>query len=445
MIEQYFKEAKKVILDAKAGKIKPSLEFLDMTNESPLRISSRIGFTMGRYMIIFGPSGTGKTALADTEMVLNPILKQFITEPKQRTNIEVIYRSMERPPVDKMIKWIAYLLYWKYRMIIDVPTLMQLPNRRRELNSEDLERIDSLSPYIEYISECVTLLGGARTPAELYDYNLQQIYKNGAYFKTDMDHIYCNSVKIASFPVNDKPGQVHTKSAAKFDFGIDKKGNIFVSIKKEGKEEVFLTQQSQKFLPRDDKKILVVLNDTINKIQGDDALKTLNAHSRYMGELRDAGAISGIDISQVSKEDVKKIDSSLHMTQGHVKGTGDIANNADTIISIVDPLHYEISTWNTGPGGIYEYDASRCQGTLRVCQIVKNSHGLGIHKFPFIMLGENGYFYELPSTGMKEEDYRNIEENILKVRTYTVEQSSLNLGIEKINIPNRTFNSKEPF
>jgi hypothetical protein len=407
VIEQYFKEAQKLIQDARQGIVIPHMELVDMTTEKQLRMSSRLSFGTGSYMIVVGPSGTGKTAFVDTEIVLNPILQQFLREPSMRQEIEVIYRAQERPPRQKIVKWISYLLWWKERRLVDLPTLLQLTGKKRALNDEDMAAIDRLSPYMEFISDSVTLIGGAKTPQELYDYALDRIQQEGAYFHADMHYVYRNGVKMCSFN-----GEKFGEQQAELEFGKDKKGNQFVSIKR-GNREILLTQQGHKYVPKNPKKLRVHVVDTINKLRGDDTLKTLNAWSRYAGELRDADAGAFVDISQMSKDDMKSMDKKMHITQGHIKGSGDIPNNADIILSLIDPLHYDITEWGND-GEIY--DVTAMQGSFRLGQIVKNTHGDSIHKFPFVMLGENGYFYELPQKGMTANDYAELHEKIFKYR-----------------------------
>ena len=47
MIEQYFKEAQKLIQDARQGIVIPHMELVDMTTEKQLRMSSRLSFGTG--------------------------------------------------------------------------------------------------------------------------------------------------------------------------------------------------------------------------------------------------------------------------------------------------------------------------------------------------------------------------------------------------------------
>lgn len=407
MTEHYIEKAMGMIYDAKNGIVKPGLDMKDIKTWKRFRLSSRIGFGMGKYMIFFGTSGAGKTAFIDDAAVITPIIELFHVEPAKRHDLLYIYRSMERPPEEKMVKIISLLLYWKYNLILDKATLLQWPSKKRLLYDDDIEKIKSLEPYLEFISDRLILLGGARTSEEIYQYILTTVYKRGAFFKSDIDFVYCNGKKICDFEAN-IIGDVKIGNK-KITKHLDRKGNKYIEIES-GNKKVKISQQSQAYIPNNPNDLLICINDTINKIipeKGQNALETLISHSRNMGELRDASAAGVIDISQMAKDDLKDIGKNLHLTQGHIKGAGDIPNNADIILSLINPLQYDVSEYS--PNIEAEYDLNRCHGAFRLAQIIKNSDGMDVHKLPFAMLGEIGYFKELPPNGMKDYDYAELD------------------------------------
>lgn len=408
MTGYYIEKALSMIHDAKKGVVKPFLELKDIKSFKSFRLSSRIGFGVGKYMIFFGTSGAGKTAFIDSNFVVTPLIESFYVDPAKRTNTHYIYRAMERPPEEKIVRFISFLLYWKYDIIIDKATLLQWPSKKRSLTDDDMIKIKSLDPYLEFISSRVTILGGARTAKDLHEYNLSQIYKRGAFFKSDLDSLTCNGKRICDFDGKIADGvNIGNK---KITPSIDIDGNKILTIESNDKK-VTINQQGQAFIPNNDNDMLVIINDTINKVLPEPRQSTLEmliSHSTNMGILRDANAAAIIDVAQMAKDDLKDIGKNLHLTQGHIKGAGDIPNNADIILSLINPLQYDITEYNPRPG--VEFDFNRCHGSFRVGQVIKNSDGNDEPiKIPLSMLGEVGYFKELNQGGMNNEDYAELD------------------------------------
>lgn len=425
MIQDYFDEAIEMITDAKKGIVAPSLMLLDSAirypHLDPLSLNQKLRFGMGTYMIMTGPPGTGKTSFIDTHYVNNSI-RAFILDPENFHMPLIVYNSMERPPVDKMVKWIAYHMYVRHSTLIDLPTLLQHPNKRRLLTDKDIDNAKSFQSVIEHMKKYLDLQGGAKTPTAIKKYLDQRCYDHGVYFTSDTDKIYKNGEFYDDFKTSEGIDKEHPAGKRKKEVFTSENGAKYKVLRRPAmsgsseKRYLKLYQNSSLFIPKDRNQIRVVINDTSNKLKREprkDVIETLNDHSSNMADVRDAKAWAPIDINQMNQEGIKEIGRSpaLKVFQSHIKGTGDFAQNADIILSIVDPSYFGLTLW--GPDN-QEYDIKRLRKTFRIFQIVKNSHGLGEFTMHCVFLGENGYFFELPNPeNMNEEAYKLIENKLL--------------------------------
>src|SRR5210317_1431920 len=79
-------------------------------NQIPLthkKLGEHLSINQKMYTLIGGNSGTGKTSFTDDTYVLSAY--KWFKENKHKTNIdlEIIYRSMERPRPYKLGKWLC--------------------------------------------------------------------------------------------------------------------------------------------------------------------------------------------------------------------------------------------------------------------------------------------------------------------------------------------------
>ena len=388
-----FDEAIQRIFDAKAGKVEPSLPLIDAKTPKNFSLNTRMRFGMGIYLLMTGPPGTGKTSFVDTHFVLNPILAHLSDDKQPKPRI--VYRCMERPPVDKMVKFIAYLMWHEYGEIVDVPTLLQYSNKKRLLTETDIRQIEELRGYVDLIAQndYIDLVGGRDTPAGVMDYMMAEAHRRGAYVVSDMEKIWVNGKEVSDF--KDPERTAH--------------GRIFKVIRGRTGREIKVYQKMNKFFPHDPNLMLIHIIDTANNVEGHDVLETLNAHTKNQAKLRDAKICGAIDIVQMGRDTEREMrarGSHLSINLKDIKGSGNFGQNADIALSILDPMYFDIEKW--GPEG-FEYDLKRFYGTFRLFQIFKNSHGGSLYKMPCIFLGENGYFYELPHPNhMTEEIYQKV-------------------------------------
>lgn len=434
-----FEEATQRIRDAKNGIVQSSIIFKNQLTDKPLSLNKRMRFGMGTYMLMTGPPGTGKTALVDAEFVLNPIL-DHITDPQKYPEICCMYRSMERPSVEKMTKWIAYMMYMatEGETLVDTATLLQHPNKKRLLTEEDIYLMDSLKDHMKEISKYLELLD-TDTPEGIKNHILKVLYNKGSYITADENHVYVNGI------ISDK----------KYD-QVDAFGIKYAVFNFKSGKDLKVTPGFARFFPKKKNQVIMTVNDTVDTItvpEGSDEFKTSNAHTNNMRAFRKAGALGIIDIKQFSKESDKdlrsKHNTNLSVGLADIKGSASLGQNVDIAMSILDPTYFNLRTWggNPGDGGWPDIDLERYHGTFRLLQIFKNSDGGSLYKMPTIFLGEIGFFHEIPQPKYHtERDYIENNDKFLK-HLHPENHQAVQLEaflMERSSKP-REINSKMPF
>lgn len=358
MIRDDFEEAKERIRDAMRGLVKPSIFFKNQITHKPLSLNRRMRFGMGVYMIMTGPPGTGKTALVDSEFVLNPIFDHVI-DPEKYADILCIYRSMERPSVEKTVKFMAYMIYvgTEGKVVIDIPTFLQYSNKKRLLTKDDWTLVESLDEYIDAVVKSLDLVSESDTPDGIKKYLENVLHRNGQYIKGTLDGVYVNGIKI------DK----------KYDL-VDPEGNPYCVLKWKNGKEIKVNPGYGRFFCKKPNKIIMTVNDTVDRIRvpyGSNVLDTSNAHTFNMAEFRKAEALGIIDIKQFSKESEKdfrsKNNTALSVGLSDIKGSGDFGQNADLGISVLDPAYFNVKKWGGDPDGAWDdMDFERFHGAGRI-------------------------------------------------------------------------------
>lgn len=413
-----FNEARERMRDARKGIVKPSIYFKNQFTGRPFSLNQKMHFGMGTYMCMTGPPGTGKTAFIDTEFLLNPIL-DHMNNPQQYADIYCIYRSMERSSVDKMAKWICYLIYLgtEGKVLMDEATFFQHHSKKRLLTDHDLALVDALEDYIKEISKSIDLVTDTDSPEGIKQYLTKTLYRMGSYITTDLDKIYRNGeIMKTKILENDVPID------KKFDM-IDEQGRPYTILRfpSTGKE-VKVSPGFSRFYPKKKDQIIMTINDTVDVIKilpKKNETDTTAEHADNMRQFRKDGALAIIDIKQFGKESEKDFKSSsnhsLTVNQADIKGSHSIAQNADICLSILDPARYNITQWGGHPNGDWEgYNLERFHETFRLLQIFKNSGNGNLYKMPCIFIGEIGFFNQIPEPRyINETDYQEINRKFL--------------------------------
>jgi hypothetical protein len=333
--------------------------FLPIVQE---KLNSSIFFGKSMYYLFGGLPGSGKTAIVDSQFLLEPYLWWKRNKDKVKINPYWIYRSMERNRVYKIAKWTCYLLYVEHNILIDVPTIMGWPNKLRNLTEQEIELINSYESFFEEMFERVIIYDGIENPLGVY--------------KTAMDFM-------------------HTKGR------IEKPD-----------------QYNKIYIPDDSNLFVCHITDHIGRIKPEKGLENdkaiLDQHSTYMTQLRDLYGVTVIDIAQLNRNienTYRIVNTEIDVAPQDFKGSGDMYENADVVIGLMNP--YKLQAFNYGGYEIKQFIGARNNNRFRALKVIKNSYGTDDFVIGFHFLGENGLMAELPNADkinyaeFKRGDYVN--------------------------------------
>jgi hypothetical protein len=336
-------------------------------------LGSKIAITKSMYILMGGMPGSGKTAIADSVFVLD--LYDWWQQNKQNTNVVPywIYRSMERSVLLKRTKWLAYKMFKDHKILIDVPTILNWPNKMYDLTPKLIDVMERYEEYFDELFEYVDLVPGAENPTGLNKY----IW---AYF-TD--------------PVN---GELLYKEIDTLsDTGTPVKKNIISGYKSHQPNKIVLhiSDHIGKLKTQKIPNTNVVMNDK----------QILDFHSENMGTARDLFGMVPIDISQLNRgvEDTfRNVKTEIDVMPMDFKGSADMYENADIVIGMLNP--YKLSAFNYADYNIPMFVSDTGHNRFRSLKCLKNSYGVDDFRIGYLFLGENGLMRELPSAKIFKEN-----------------------------------------
>jgi hypothetical protein len=333
------------------------------------------------YMAVGGNSGSGKTAIVDSEFVI----KVYFWWKRNRDNLSIkpfwIYRSMERPTKFKIAKWICLLIYIEHNIVIDVPTFFGFPNKIRELSAEEKKLTRSYEKWFEHeFEKHIIIFSGAENPTGIRN-TLLKFYRNrGKEYFAGENYISLNGNKVKSFT------KVHRDPETKLYFEVLDGEKIF--------------QYDHKYIP-DDKELLVIqITDHINALKSERGLNDkglIDKHSEYCREFRDIFETFVINISQFNRgqeDSTRKYKGELDVLESDFKGSSSTYEDADIVLGMINP--YKSGETRRYRG--YDINKSVHNGynRFRMLKLLKNSYGVDDIRIGYGFLGEMGLMMELP-------------------------------------------------
>lgn len=191
---------------------------------------------------------TGKTSFTDNTYVLGPY--EWYKKNKGNTDVEleIIYRSMERPKSHKLGKWACLKLFTDYNMMFDVPTLYGWGTRKNRVQGEVYEKVKEVLDYFNEMEDVVKVIDGAENPTGVYNHLAQTAEQNG--------------------------------------------------------QIVQVSQYEKKYIPKNNKKITLVVVDHIGKLKKEREFgkkETIDKMSEQLGAARDFFGFSPVVVSQFNR------------------------------------------------------------------------------------------------------------------------------------------------
>jgi hypothetical protein len=384
------------------------------------KLGKKVDIGKSMSILFGGYPGTGKTSMVDTYFVLN--LYMWWLRNKEKTNLNPywIYRSMERASFMKVAKWTCYLMYIKYDILIDVPTLLRKPNKLYDINNMSYidskgkshsyeELIYSFEPFFDELFNRLDLVSGSENPTGVRNYAMRKAFNFGKYVTCTEDKIKINW-KDVGLDFNSSDSEI-VQGEKKLFKDITINNNVYRFY-----------QYNKKYIENDTNNIFVHITDHIGKVSGEKGLSSpkaiLDKHSDYMsGTLRDIFYWNTIDIMQMNRgmdDAYRQVKQGVDIKVSDFKGSGNPYENSDLVLGMINPYKLEA----------YNYEDYKIQSMVfngynrfRGLKCIKNSWGVDDFKIGYFFQGETGLVRELPKASeMTNEWYQKIVENKMNHR-----------------------------
>ena len=338
------------------------------------RLNAHIhGLQKKYYYVIGGGPKSGKTAFLDNCFILQPYLNDI--KPNNEP-IEYHYFSMEIDLVEKIAKWVAYLMDIKYGIYCDSNYI--LGRSEEKLTKEHLEIINKI--YDEDIVELFGELDDKGIPKEDSP-KLITFYQD----KETPTSIFNTMFKVA----DDNGTILREKVIEKDEFG-----------------NKFEKQRIVGYIPKDPKKKIVCIVDHIALCRRNPGLsekENIDKLSEGFVYLRNMFGMTIIVLSQFNRE-LENVDrlklskSNLAPSRADFKGTGNLSEDANLVLGILNPNLYPNLDNHLG------YSLADWGNSYRSIHIVASRNIEGDANLAVLLEGKTGRITELP----KKDDYEGL-------------------------------------
>ena len=323
------------------------------------RLNRYVGIRKRIYNLIFGATGSGKSAFIHSGYILNPYDFYISAANTSGIKFKVMLFSMERNKVYTLAKWLSRKIFIDKGILIQVPKLLGWWDTKLTKDEHDLTLM-----YRDYIDgmtdDIVTIIEGAQNPTVFYK-------------------------RIAEYAALN--GEVEQVS-----------------------------QYHRVYHPKHPNEIVIIIADHMGLIKREKGMATkkeaIDKVSEHFQHARDFYGYTPVAVSQVNRDlsnpIYHKMDS-FEPNLDQIKESGRPGEDAECIISLFDPLRYK----TTDPG----YDAHRFVNLVngakgfRSIKILKNTYGEDDVRIGMAFHGPTGIFKELPKVkDMETFDYNTVIE-----------------------------------
>lgn len=353
------------------------------------RLDEVIFMTQRMYHLIGGAGGTGKSSFVDTGYILKPYRWWRRNKDRTDTRFNVTLFSMERSRKYRMAKWICQALYQKNGKVVSVKQLMGWNYRHAYMPEELYRLVYDLQGFFDQMQENVQVLDGAADPDAIYKYMHSKAMRMGALYQFETDEL-ARLIKV----------KIH-----------------------QGRKEVIPThvgpsfrESEKRYVPDDPRQIETFIVDHIQKVKllpGKNEKQTLDAMSHYAGELRDVYGQSPVMVSQFNRgiADIhRRTKTELAPQDSDFAGSSNMFNDADAVMAVFYPDKYQISESNGYK--IAQFTGVTRANRFRALYVLKSTYGEDNLIFPFLFIGENGLFEELPRVEKMSAEYMRFIQNL---------------------------------
>ncbi len=311
------------------------------------RLNKYIGIRKRIYSLVFGATGTGKSAFVQNAYILNPFDWWIRTKPKN-TKLKFILFSMERSRVYILAKWISRKIFLDQGILIPIPKLLGWWDTKLTKDEHDL--FTAYKWYIDELCEMCDIIDGGINPTGIYKY-------------------------IRNYAENN----------------IDEYHKVYI--------------------PNHPNEIVIPIIDHMGLIRPEKGMtkkEAIDKTSEYLQWTRDILGYTPVVVSQVNRDlsnpIYQKMDS-FEPNLDQVKESGRPSEDAECVISLFQPSRYKT---NDNFYKVEKFISPEGGDFFRSIKILKNSYGESDIKCGMSFFGAIGDFKELPRP--KDMDSFNYEE-----------------------------------
>jgi len=319
------------------------------------------GTQRGRYYLIGGDSGTGKTTITDFMFILN----SWESAKLRDIPIRIFYCSFEISRLEKEAKWVSYYIYLREGKCIPSDYILgRIPGRL--LSEEDQEIVKKAYHCVKVIMQDIIFMEDAVHPTAIFESIIQNHYEN---------------------------------------YGIVKRSPVAEADKKKGKKGRILG-----YVPKEPDMYTILVVDHLALLQSEMGLNlkgTMDKMSRYAVILRNMFQCTCVFIQQFSADMLQHKRTSMRYLAGTKKESAIVPSrldfgdskatfrDCDIALGIVKPFQFELESYcdiNTSKislGGLGDF--------MVLMTLMKNRYGTTNRNIPMYFNPIAGIVEELPS------------------------------------------------
>ena len=320
------------------------------------RLNRFIGIRKRIYSLVFGATGSGKTAFVHSAYVLNPF-DWYMREKPDNIKLKIMLFSMERSKLYTQMKWVSRRIFLDQGILIPIGKLMGWEGFGK-LTKDEHDLFLMTEDYIGSMEGIIDIIEGPQNPTGVYKYVKNYAEANGTIEVVDEHHkiYHPNHPNEIVIPIGDHFGLTKTEKG--------------YNTKKEA----------------------------------------IDKHSEYYQFFRDFYGYSPVAVAQVTRDlsnpIYQKMDS-FEPNLDQVKESGRPGEDADMVASLFDPIRFK----TTDPA----YDVSNFVDPntgakyFRSVKVLKNTYGEDDIRIGMGFHGATGIFAELPrAADMDNFDYNDL-------------------------------------
>ena len=319
------------------------------------RLNKYVGLRKRMYFLLFGATGSGKSAFCHSSFILNPFDWWYANKHSTNIKLKFILFSMERSKVYTLAKWTSRKIFMDEGINIPIAKLLGWWDTKLTKDEHDLFLM--YEDYVNELTEMCDIIEGAQNPTGIYKYVRKYAEANGRI------------------------------------------------------EE--LNEYDRLYHPNNNNEIVIVIADHMGLVKPEKNMnkkEAIDKTSEYFQWTRDFLGYIPVAVSQVNRDlsnpIYQKMDS-FEPNLDQVKESGRPAEDSDVVISLFQPSRYK--TNDASYNNVSKFISPEGADCFRSIKILKNTYGESDLRIGMAFHGSTGTFKELPKPKhMEGFDYESL-------------------------------------